>query len=509
MKYTMKAFHLLQDLMAEDFTEKLCSNLDSNCFSTVDHDKLPVPPTHIARAAWRSPREIFKESLGFCIMSGNSKLLCSLLNSSVKLPDDPEFYPFHLAISYLDGSRGCCSILDTLVIFLPPSRFYVNALGHTMLDQLMINIIKSHTSCLPEVVDEALKSTKRFEDQEVDICGRWDADSNCIRALAASRSAIIPVDWKHVFCHTSIQAICHCMGSIFGSAPDIDWPSGLFVKRCMHCGCKLQLLPLHCLLMTAYYLSTFGCENESLFGVVACLLCLLSYGSNPTLKADISTSTLFNEEDPIDCDHKSIGPCELLEQIRSRFESSWPLEIRHGWEILHQILKLSQAERGANQSVDRFEDEECSVHDFDEIPDNNWAGSSPDTDSNSSMTFPHECPDNDWHKRFFGDSQLLATLWAAVQTELLTYRRLEEGDPWISQNFNMSDLNASLQRDGDIDVLLVKRNMMKPFCLRGRWDTSAPDLPIVDEVTTCYFSNLDDWKRSSFISSRYRLDNDL
>jgi len=35
---------------------------------------------------------------------------------------------------------------------------------------------------------------------------------------------------------------------------------------------------------------------------------------------------------------------------------------------------------------------------------------------------------------YFGKSRVLGDLWAAVQTELLTYRRREEDDPWTSES---------------------------------------------------------------------------
>jgi hypothetical protein len=53
---------------------------------------------------------------------------------------------------------------------------------------------------------------------------------------------------------------------------------------------------------------------------------------------------------------------------------------------------------------------------------------------------PGVCDENPFHKNYFRKNQYLATLWVAVQTELLTYRRFKEGDPWISENFNMESI---------------------------------------------------------------------
>lgn len=114
----------------------------------------------------------------------------------------------------------------------PPSLHYTNDRGHTVLDNLMIAILKGHTSCTPGQVDNAFKGQVRFSGEEVDICGRWDADSGCIRELLAKGIHRIPFQWEHKFCHTSIQTICHSIMTIWGTehAPNINAYSGLFIK---------------------------------------------------------------------------------------------------------------------------------------------------------------------------------------------------------------------------------------------------------------------------------------
>lgn len=58
---------------------------------------------------------------------------------------------------------------------------HINDLGHTVLDSLMASILKSHTSRVPGVVHTTFGNDQRFAGEEVDICGRWDADSDSIR----------------------------------------------------------------------------------------------------------------------------------------------------------------------------------------------------------------------------------------------------------------------------------------------------------------------------------------
>lgn len=169
-------------------------------------------------------------------------------------------------------------------------------------------------------MDHAFRHEDHFAGDDVDICGRWDADSTCVRVLLANGNLTIPFDWKHMFCHTSIQAICHCIGTLFGPhwAPDINTPSGLFLKGCSSekCNRMLRLMPLHTLVMTTVCLPTKESEGETLFGVLACLLRLLGNGANPLLKADISVMGLLGiEEDVHECSHTDLNPLELAEKI--------------------------------------------------------------------------------------------------------------------------------------------------------------------------------------------------
>lgn len=61
----------------------------------------------------------------------------------------------------------------------------IDSNGHTILDSLMITILKSHTSCVPGDVNEILAGKSRFEGEEVDTCGRWNADSDAWLSLLA------------------------------------------------------------------------------------------------------------------------------------------------------------------------------------------------------------------------------------------------------------------------------------------------------------------------------------
>ena len=488
------------------FTEKLCDNLESNRFSNLQNNELPIEMKQVAGAARRSPKELLKESLGFCIMSRNEELLVDLLEDLLENSFDDlknsDIYPFHLAASYLDGSKNCCVIFEKLSRTLPSRRYNLNGLGHTILDQLMITILKAHSSCSPTVVDDIFNKSERYEGEDVNICGRWDADSDCIRKRLASGTSSIPFEWKHMFCHTSVQAICHCIGTLFRQryGPGIHTQSGLFAKRCPQCGLKLQLLPLHTLMLVGYHLSMFGCENETLFGIVACLVCLLSYGSNPLRKASISLGLLLGKDEVDGCSHQEMDPCELAKQIVIQSQDLWSGELRTAWQVIFHVLKQSQAEWRVKRS-DRYSlfEEQQRANDMDVFINYDGKSQVSDEDLDADNKLPLYCPYHESNVNFFGRSRILASLWAAVQTELLTYRRQNEDDPWISKNFNMNTLFHSLIRGGDIAIALVQKHMMKPFCPCGEFLEAVPGCSTVDDATTYYFSNMDDWNRSSFL----------
>ena len=453
------------------YTEKLIHSLESNDFSTIKSNDLPIGVNHMARAARSSPNELLEEALGFSIISRNSDLMQDLLTKLGERLDVAGLYPFHLAVTYLNGSKTCCNILRELVRRRRRSlrKLYVNELGHTVLDQLMIAILKAHTSCLPIVVDAIFKGASRFEGEDVDICGRWDADSACVRSLLANGTSHIPFEWKHMFCHTSVQTICHCIGTVFSWGLDINTPSGIFLRRCSHCGLKLQLLPLHTLILVGLHLAQSGCKGENLFGILACLLCLLSNGANPLLKADISVQAFLDNDQANECSHEELDPAELMEKLPTSLKLGWSKELSTGWQVIYYTLKQSQAE-WKPLPLEQLFALTCHLPYF-----------------------------RRHHYGRFGENKILAPLWAAVQTELLTYRRLKEGDEWISQNFDMSSLNEGLIGKGKVNIPLVQNGMMKPFCGCGFFVNGHPECPTLDDAAAYYFSNLEDWNRTTFI----------
>lgn len=183
----------------------LRDGLEPNDFSPTPAAYLPVAIPQIVKAAERSPNELLTESLGFCIMSRYSDQIADILKQMKREKIDPTpLHPYHPATSYLDGPKTCCDIVGVLASYIEGSQVratYVNQHGHTVRDNLMISIIKSHTSTKPVSLDDSLKDVIRFTGEEVDICDCWDADSPCVRHLHANDHPLIPASWKHNFCH--------------------------------------------------------------------------------------------------------------------------------------------------------------------------------------------------------------------------------------------------------------------------------------------------------------------
>ena len=431
--------------------ERLLDSLETNNFATTKAENLPIAIHPILQAVENSEEKLLEEAFGFAIMARNLELIVDLheRNDGKDLSHlTRQLNPLHLAITYLDGSKACCGILNEILLGpMPATPSSLNNLGHTALDNLMIVILKAHTSIDPGFVDNALRDEERFPGEEVDICGRWDADSHCYRKLLASGTSRITFAWKHKFCHTSVQAVSHCIRSLafyseaYESCNIFETTSGIFSKLCVFCGQKLQLHPLHSLILTAFGLAEYGHEDEDLFGVVAILMTMLSKGADPSRAADISVASLFPEhsesQDQTGCSHEFLRPAELARQISRQYIGSWSDQKHIGWQLMCAILSCSEQEWDMR--------EETPMHDC-------------------SRYLSHSIASDE---NFFGDNRNLADLHAAIQAELLTYRRLAEGDPWTSPNFDMSAALRTLTSSDPISMGLLDNDMLKPICKCG------------------------------------------
>ncbi|RTE80961.1 hypothetical protein BHE90_004550 [Fusarium euwallaceae] len=425
------------------------SVLSDNSFSRIDEDDIPLSTSSITRAVNRSQDQIEVDSWGFAIMARNLKSLHALRENGGNMPPRglKHIHPFHLAASHLDGAHSCCLVLihlrTTLQGEFSLENNYTNDLGHTVLDSLMINILRSHTSVTPSEVCQGFEKQNRFPGEEVDICGRWDADSRCIRQLYASGRFTIPFEWKHPYCHSSVQTICHIITTLFviDFSLDINLPSGLFSKRCGRCRKDLKLLPLHTLVMVAFYLGDRGTSGETMFGAIATLSCMLAAGANPCQTAEISVSALLGTDTGEECTHSSVTPSELASLVPNGVVESWPRERQRGWRAFVAVLDFA-----------------------------------------------------------LSGSQDLGVLWGASQTEMLTYRRIKTIDPWVSDRFDIQQLLQGLyDRPRLTNIPLHRDGLRQYFDTQGLFRGYGHLYPTNHEVCTRYFMNLEDWRRTTFI----------
>ena len=485
---------------APTFEERLKETLESNDFSSINLSQVPLLVPAIVKAVKSSPNELLEEAIGFSIMGRNASLLYDLLQKAREANlVTSNLYPFHLATSYLDGSKTCCLIVAILFIHSPgqwrwDKEANSNDLGHTLLDTLMITILRNHTSTSPGTVDHALKRNHTFPGQETDICGRWDADSPCYQQLLLSGKSAIPSNWKHNFCHTSAQAVCHCITEIDNLGIRLGAPSGLFLNHCSYCGAKLQLSSLHSLIMTSFYLATAAHEDEDLFGAISCLLKLLTCEIDPRQTSNISLPMLLGVAERDTCTHQDFTPAEFAEGLLRESGDAWPEITKTGWKILCHILRL------AKEIHDGFPldfDNQNESEDF-----TGRRSSDEGEDSRTDPGFSLSCSHHEDFRpeKVFRKDKTLGHLWAAAQTELLTHRRQCEEDTWTSEKFDLPGVLKCLEKRSIPSIPLVKESMMRPYCACGHFELPF-SISSPNRTTACShdFSNMVRFSRETCI----------
>ena len=469
------------------YHQRLHEAVSTNECSDIAAECLPVA---LPRALQQDDRAdvLQEEGLGFAIMAGNADLVEDLIE---RIPKSHRFktYPLHLALSYLNGSKTCCLIVDSLLERFPLLASSVNHLGYSVLDSLMLTLLKSHTSLAPGAVDAALRGDKSFPGQEIDMCGRWDVESDCYRQLLQSGITSIPDEWKHKFCNTSIQTICHCLDAISERDFQPFWGlSNLFSLHCENCGLQMKLSWLHIPVLIAFKLAEVGFEAEDLIGVIAILSNVLQvyYGVFNPSKTDPDEImslveqpceyvplSIYNEflldntgSGKDHCCHRRMSAFEFSDSITREQTNKWATQTKTGWEIIWHILRI--AINGEEPEEIRYET--CAEHGFFELNPN------------------------------------LAELWGAVHAEFLTYRRLNDSDSWTSPNLDLQAVLHSLACGNDLSAgPITDIPLMKTICncgmFSGNWHWTT-----AEDASAEYFSNLgNDYDKIQIISPPKRI----
>ncbi|KAK3899067.1 hypothetical protein C8A05DRAFT_18446, partial [Staphylotrichum tortipilum] len=494
------------------FARSMQEAITDSSFSLVPTDQLPIATESILQAVQRDEEQLQVDAWKVAIMAGNLELLDSLIDSPVPSGIDG-IYPFHLAASFPDGGKTCCGVfrwLQHALGVMYHRRHEHDDLGQTVLDTFMIVILRSHTSVSPEHVSTRFNPPHRFPGEEQDICGRWDPVSPPVRTLFRHGYSRIPTSWKHAFCHSAAQAICHSLIAILAAPirPPIDSPSGLFVRRCNNCGLELKLGPLHTLVVVAFYLAHRGMSGETMFGALAILVCLLSLGADASLMTMMSVEDILGQAEHGRCCHKLMDASDLLEAVPHDFVAQWTTDCQTGWRCIQQVLLLAKS---AGDDVPQQDDASDSTSDSEQDVTSDGSSDSGREGCEGSNHGDQErvqfcrlcCP---LENEEFGPLNLpcggpkLGLLWATIQIELLTYRRINIGDPWISGRFSMDALKTWLE-GGSLEFLtpLVESRMMKKHSCCG-WFL-GPDFvcPIAEEACKEYCMNMDDYDRGSFV----------
>ncbi|KAK1547632.1 hypothetical protein CPAR01_01599 [Colletotrichum paranaense] len=484
-----------------------------NRFSTTAPEEVPIACEVVSEVISTSDMPLALDSLAFAIMAGNIELISKTLSemrlsAKTRILDFTGIYPYHLAASFLDGGRTCCLMLHELTMELqgyhyPIALNNLDSNEHTVLDCLMISVLRSHTNLSPAEVSTSSVQCTRFPGEEKDICGRWDANSPELRQLYKSGQAKIPDYWKHNFCHSSVQAVCHSMMAILlpSSRPNINIVSGLFRRRCTSCGLEMKLGPLHTLVAVAFHLAENGKSGETLFGALACLVCLLVLGADPAQVADLSVLDIFSSPDEEVCLHRPMTALELADQVPRAVSEAWGASSKLGWKCLLLVLRHTTPSSQQHEQFMKFSFKSnmcCQLHDDedrDEILD--------ERDRSSLHDERGECPLIDAHEDIGLPpvNQNLGVLWATIQTELLTYRKVNVNDAAISDRFQLSSLLSWLEGGSDtFETPLLTNGIMKSHTPCGWFNGRASPFAVTaSDVCSEYFMNMDIWSRASFI----------
>lgn len=120
----------------------------------------------------------------------------------------------------------------------------------------MTTTLRNHSTILPGTVDATLRGAKRFrggEKSKLAAIGKWTLDVIIPFSTAIRHS---PLRLDHRFCHNSAQAVCHAISALWFD-PHKCPHSVMFIKHWFSCGSKLQLPPLHNIVLTAFYVAQF------------------------------------------------------------------------------------------------------------------------------------------------------------------------------------------------------------------------------------------------------------
>jgi hypothetical protein len=268
----------------------------------------------------------------------------------------------------------------------------------------------------------------------------------------------------------------------------------------------------HATVLTALKLLKHGMEGEDLFGMICSLFQLTVSGANGSVyfsRSYVSTHLLQEDVDHAGCFHEELSPFELAMRVSVIAQQCGSLEAQKDWTAFVLILKHIEEQHrwvmerhpppgyeDVHQAILQKYDQDAPSNDRPELDESLLRQ---EIFFDDQLDFPSPCIHVDYPlHRAFGRNIYLGHVWAACQAEFPTYRRQQESHPWLSQHISIDAILDCLQT-GDPDALpYVKNEMLKSYCACGMYD-GLNEIPQREDACTLYFSNLDDWHRTSFI----------
>lgn len=203
------------------------------------------------------------------------------------------------------------------------------------------------------------------------------------------------------------------------------------------------------------------------------------------LMADLSLMLLFGRDVPPGfCSHKEISPADLARGIAPYFPAPLPFKADVGWRLFRYILQqceqIKEVERMQLRNIPYHQS--CILN----------ADDCKYEKKKILMRHSHR------HQHRFGENRTLAIPWASVQAELATYRRLREGESWLSEKINLEIILQSLELGLEPAIGLVEEGLIKPFCVCGRFYSQDYRRLTVQEISRRYLANLDVWGSATY-----------
>jgi hypothetical protein len=243
--------------------------------------------------------------------------------------------------------------------------------------------------------------------------------------------------------------------------------------------------------MTVYHLATQGTKDEDLFGILACALCLISRGFDPSKTADISVTALLDIDAPPGCNHEKLTAAGLAGKILAQgIVKLWSAKLQSGWNVLFGVLYRCEKAHGKLDDDERRESNAADYRD----------NSSKMTDSSPDQQDVNCYIDDFEPALYFQRQKDLSTLWASVQAELLSYRRLDNDHDWLSKDFSMDAIQEQLNQNEDLAVGYSRRNLLRAHCVcHGDFgDFNDVDLVPLSRAIDPDLANLDIWGRATY-----------